>query len=127
MKSRRSAHQVQDDPEEDAQTLQPDNTYGDPLSDAFRRDLTINGLFYDLKTFTVIDYVGGLDDLKAKVVRIIGEPVKRIVEDPVRMIRAVRHAARAGFSIEPVTFDALCTHAHLLKEASKPRILRRAA
>ncbi len=84
-----------------------DNTFGTPQEDAFRRDLTINGLFYNIKDYTLIDYVGGLEDLKAKVIRMIGDPKTRITEDPVRIIRAIRHAARTGFTIEPETQQAI--------------------
>jgi poly(A) polymerase len=84
-----------------------DNTFGTPGEDAFRRDLTINGLFYNIKDFTIIDYVGGLDDLNARIIRIIGDPRVRIMEDPVRIIRAVRHAARTGFTIEEKTDAAI--------------------
>lgn len=74
-----------------------DNTYGTPEEDARRRDFTVNGLFYDIKTFAVIDHVGGLADLDRKIIRCIGDPNIRFREDPVRMIRAVRFAARLGF------------------------------
>ncbi len=96
-------------------TLAADNTFGDPETDAVRRDLTINGLFYDLSTFSVIDYVGGIKDLREGVIRIIGEPEVRIQEDPVRMIRAVRHAARLGFLLESRTLDAICRQKNLIK------------
>ncbi len=84
-----------------------DNTFGTPLEDAFRRDITINGLFYNIKDYTVIDYVGGLEDLRNKVIRMIGDPKTRITEDPVRIIRAIRHSARTGFTIEPQTRHAI--------------------
>lgn len=84
-----------------------DNTFGTPLEDAFRRDITINGLFYNIKDYTIIDYVGGLEDLRSKVIRIIGDPKTRITEDPVRIIRAIRHSARTGFTIEPRTQAAI--------------------
>jgi poly(A) polymerase len=84
-----------------------DNTFGTPREDAFRRDITINGLFYNIKDYTIIDYVGGLEDLKNKVIRMIGDPRTRIVEDPVRIIRAIRHSARTGFTIEPGTRQAI--------------------
>ncbi len=99
-----------------------DNTYGDACSDALRRDLTINGLFYDLKTYSVIDYVGGLEDLRNGIIRIIGHPETRIQEDPVRMLRAVRHAARAGFRIEPLTWEAILQCAPLLANCSQSRV-----
>src|SRR4051812_15952762 len=70
-----------------------DNTFGSPEEDAFRRDFTINALFYDIATFSVIDYVSGLDDLQAGIVRSIGDPQVRFREDPVRMIRAIALAA----------------------------------
>src|SRR3712207_1368501 len=67
-----------------------DNTFGTPEEDAFRRDFTINALFYDIGTFSIIDYVGGLRDLDQRVIRCIGDPHVRFLEDPVRMLRAVR-------------------------------------
>ena len=84
-----------------------DNTFGTPQEDAFRRDLTINGVFYNIKDYTIIDYVGGLEDLENRVIRMIGDPKTRITEDPVRIIRAIRHAARTGFTIEPETQRAI--------------------
>ena len=99
-----------------------DNVYGDAESDAFRRDLTINGLFYDLRTRSVIDYVGGLDDLKARIIRTIGVPAVRFEEDPVRMIRAVRHAARTGFEIEAETEAAIKSSVQLIEQASGARV-----
>jgi len=83
-----------------------DNYYGTPQEDALRRDFTVNGLFYDLKTFSVIDYVGGLRDLDRKLLRSIGDPNIRFREDPVRMLRAVRFAASHGLVIEPATWGA---------------------
>ena len=74
-----------------------DNTFGTPEEDAFRRDFTINALFYDIATFSIIDYTGGLEDLRDGVVRSIGDPAERFQEDPVRMLRAVAMAARLGF------------------------------
>src|SRR5437879_11913142 len=84
-----------------------DNTFGTPEEDAFRRDFTVNALFYDIATFSVIDYVGGLDDLRAGVVRSIGDPDVRLREDPVRMIRAVALAARLDFTIDPPILEAI--------------------
>ena len=77
-----------------------DNTFGTPETDAYRRDFTVNGLFYDIKTFAVIDWVGGLQDLKKRVIRSIGDPMVRFREDPVRMMRAVKFASRLDFKIE---------------------------
>jgi poly(A) polymerase len=101
-----------DDPKNpDAVLMQKnDNEFGNPKEDARRRDFTINGLFYDLKDFSVIDHVGGLSDLKKGVVRCIGDPNVRFREDPVRMLRAVRFASRLGFKIEPKTYKAIVKH-----------------
>jgi poly(A) polymerase len=80
-----------------------ENTFGTPEEDAFRRDFTINALFYDIGTFAIIDYTGGLEDLRAGLVRSIGDPAERFHEDPVRMLRAIAMAARLGFTIdEPI-------------------------
>lgn len=103
--------------------IRRDNVYGTPEEDAFRRDLTINGLFYDISDFSIIDYVGGLADLESKVIRIIGDPDIRIQEDPVRMIRAIRHSARLDFAIDPPTRDAIVRHAARLLECSTARVL----
>jgi poly(A) polymerase len=77
-----------------------ENTFGTPEEDAFRRDFTINALFYDIGTFAIIDYTGGLEDLRTGLVRSIGEPAERFHEDPVRMLRAIAMAARLGFAID---------------------------
>jgi poly(A) polymerase len=100
-----------------------DNTFGTPEEDALRRDFTINALFYDIATFSVIDYTGGLEDLRAGVVRSIGEPGVRLVEDPVRMLRAVAIAARLDFTIEPVLLQAIRAHRHEIAKSSPPRML----
>jgi len=81
--------------------------FGSPQEDAQRRDFTINGMFLDPATDTVLDYVGGQADLQAGIIRAIGEPAARIAEDRLRMLRAVRFAARFGFQIEAATFAAL--------------------
>ena len=100
-----------------------DNTFGTPEEDAFRRDFTINALFYDIATFSIIDYVGGLDDLEARVVRSIGDPDVRLREDPVRMIRAIALAARLDFSIEPGLLAAIRTHRREIAKSSPARLI----
>jgi poly(A) polymerase len=80
-----------------------DNRFGSEAEDAARRDFTVNAMFYDPASETVIDYHGGVADVKAKRIRIIGNPVERYREDPVRMLRAVRFAAKLGFSIDDAT------------------------
>jgi poly(A) polymerase len=99
-----------------------DNTFGTPEEDAKRRDFTVNGLFYDIKTFSVIDYVGGLKDLDKKVLRCIGDPNIRFREDPVRMMRAVKFAARLGFTIDRASCKAIIKHHADILNASVPRV-----
>jgi poly(A) polymerase len=99
-----------------------DNTFGSPLQDARRRDFTMNGLFYNIADFAVIDYVGGLDDIEAHRVRVIGDPDVRFREDPVRMMRAIEFASRLGFEIEPATYDAIIRHRAEILKASAPRV-----
>ncbi|MDZ7640620.1 MAG: poly(A) polymerase [Desulfurivibrio sp.] len=94
----------------EVETLAQDNTFGNPPEDAFRRDLTINALFYEIETFTVIDYTGGVEDLRNQLVRVVGDAERRLLRDPVRMLRAIRHAARAGFAIEGQTWAAIRRH-----------------
>ena len=84
-----------------------DNVFGTPKEDALRRDFTVNALFYNIADFSVIDYVGGMQDLERGLIRIIGDPLVRFTEDPVRMIRAVRFAALLGFEIEEKTYHAM--------------------
>src|SRR5687767_15102627 len=99
-----------------------DNTFGSPLQDARRRDFTINALFYNIADFSVIDYVGGIDDLKAGRVRVIGVPDLRFREDPVRMMRAIEFASRLGFEIEAETYQGILRHRNEILKASPPRV-----
>ncbi len=99
-----------------------DNTFGRPYEDAERRDLTINGLFYDIANFSIIDYVGGMDDLKAGIIRTIGPPDERLQEDPMRMLRIVRYAVRTGFRMEPGTRAAVLRSASLLEGSNRFRL-----
>ncbi|MCY3667916.1 MAG: CCA tRNA nucleotidyltransferase [Gemmatimonadetes bacterium] len=94
----------------------------DARADAQRRDFTINGLFYDPASDEILDYVGGQQDLHAKVIRAIGDPAARFAEDHLRLLRAVRFAARLGFTIEPETWDALCVQAARIADVSAERI-----
>jgi poly(A) polymerase len=108
---------------EGAHLVHHDNTFGTPEEDAFRRDFTINALFYDIATFSLIDYVGGLEDLRAGVVRSIGDPQVRFLEDPVRMLRAVAFSARLDFTIEPAILDAIRTLRHEIARSAPARLL----
>lgn len=108
--------------DESAEGETGDNRYGTEATDAIRRDLTINALFYDLSSFSIIDYVGGVKDLQAGIVRIIGDPDVRFAEDPVRLVRVVRHAARSGFQIDPVCRESILRNNHLITESSTMRV-----
>src|SRR5207245_1017909 len=90
--------------------------------DALRRDFTINGLFFDPLTGRTVDFVGGEADLRAGVIRAIGDPAARIAEDRLRMLRAVRLAARLGFAIEPATHAAIAAAAATITDIADERI-----
>lgn len=100
-----------------------DNEFGSPEEDAWRRDFTINGLFYDIRDFSVVDHVGGLEDLEKRLVRSIGDADVRFREDPVRMLRAVRFASRLGFHIEENTWRAILNWRGEIWKAAPPRLL----
>ncbi len=99
-----------------------DNVFGTPEEDALRRDFTVNALFWDPATGEVIDYAGGLKDLRRKVLRCIGDPDVRFREDPVRMLRAIRLGSRLGFSIHPDSLAAIRRYGSEIAAASKPRL-----
>ncbi|MEI8140307.1 MAG: polynucleotide adenylyltransferase PcnB [bacterium] len=99
-----------------------DNLFGSPEEDALRRDFTVNALFYDIRDYSLIDYVGGLEDLKGRVIRFIGEPGVRCVEDPVRMVRAIRFAAMLDFSIAPGTAQAIRESYETLATSNRSRL-----
>lgn len=98
------------------------DNYGTPEEDAKRRDLTINALFYDIDTGEVIDFVKGLEDLKNGIIRVIGKPEVRFSQDPVRMLRAIRHSARLGFRIEPNTWQGIISCNYLIKGVKWERL-----
>ena len=100
-----------------------DNTFGTPEQDAFRRDFTINALFYDIGTFSIIDYTGGLQDLERRLVRCIGDPPERFREDPVRMLRAVAMAARLDFTIDQPVDSAIAEHRHEIARSAPARLM----
>ncbi len=99
-----------------------DNTFGSMEEDAARRDFTVNAMYYDPLEETVIDYHGGVKDLRARVLRIIGDPEARFREDPVRMLRATRFAAKLGFSIDPKTRAPIRALADLLSNVPSSRL-----
>ena len=102
--------------------LAPNNTFGTLEEDAQRRDLTINSLFFDIGDESIIDYVGGVEDLEKGVIRLIGNPERRLHTDPVRVLRAIRHAARSGFVIEEATWQAILHHRQELSLCPPTRI-----
>jgi poly(A) polymerase len=110
-------------PEEGDTLIRRDNTFGTPEEDAFRRDFTVNALFYDIASFSVIDYVDGLQDVKDRVIRTIGDPGVRLREDPVRMLRAVALAARLDFTIDHDTLEAVRFLRGEIVKSSPARIL----
>jgi poly(A) polymerase len=99
-----------------------DNVYGEIEDDVWRRDFTVNALYYNIKDYTVIDYVGGVADIRAKRLRLIGDPASRLLEDPVRMLRAVRFAVKLGFSIDPGTSQPFGELAGKLGEIAPARL-----
>lgn len=99
-----------------------DNTYGTPKQDAFRRDFTINALYYDIADFSVLDYCGGLDDLEDGLIRVIGDPDVRFKEDPVRMMRACEFAGRLDFEIEEGTQEGIFRNCRELAKAAPARM-----
>jgi poly(A) polymerase len=111
-----------EDAESEDFLITDDNTFGTPLQDARRRDFTINALFYNISDFSVIDYVNGVEDLRAGRVRVIGDPDLRFREDPVRMMRAIEFASRLGFEIEEATYQGILRHRNDILKASPPRV-----
>jgi len=97
-------------------------SFGTPAEDALRRDITINGLFYNIANFSIIDYVGGMADLNRRVIRTIGDPDERFKQDPVRMIRVIRHAARTGFLIDDTTYEAIFRHREEIRDCFPSRL-----
>ncbi len=117
----------------DITTLRMEEGYGDyrhpgkvvfvkePKLDYVRRDFTVNALYLD-EEYTLLDYCGGYEDLKARLLRFVGDPSKRIREDPLRIIRAERFAITLGFSLEPQTAKAIAEKRYLLKELNPAKI-----
>ncbi len=120
----RGMQEISDSDERETENgmLLRDNVYGNIEEDALRRDFTINALYYNIEDFSVIDYAGGLSDLQAGVLRLLGDPDTRYREDPVRMIRAVRFAAKLGFRIDPVCETPLFELGELLQGVPAARL-----
>jgi len=110
--------------EDDSNSLliKRDNTFGSPADDAFRRDFTINALYYNVADFSIIDYVGGRADLQARLIRSIGDPDIRFQEDPIRILRGIRLAATLDFKVEETTWEAMRRQRHHILECAVSRI-----
>ncbi len=103
--------------------LKRDNKYGTPIEDAARRDFTVNALYYDPRNESIIDYVGGYEDIKNRILRVIGDPSISFKEDPVRMLRAVKISVLLGLTIEKKTKEAIYQNRAELAKASPSRML----
>jgi poly(A) polymerase len=125
---RANPREMEDDDSEAPETesgdllIRRDNVWGTPEQDARRRDFTVNGLFYDLESKEVIDYVSGMADLEARVVRTIGDPDIRFREDPIRILRAVKFAARCDLTIEPETYRRMIEHREEIAKCAQSRV-----
>jgi len=110
-----------DDGDEDL-LIREDNVYGSEGEDALRRDFTINGLFYDVQNEEVVDYVGGVPDVRRRTLRTIGDPSRRLREDPVRILRAVKFSTRLRLSLDPLLAAAMADHHEDLTRSAPPRV-----
>ncbi len=102
--------------------IKSDNVFGQAHEDAERRDFTINALFYDHDRSEVLDWVGGMADIETRTIRTIGEPDVRFREDPVRILRAIKFAARLDFGIDRHVYDAMTAQRDELSRAARPRL-----
>lgn len=109
--------------ENDSDLITQDNQWGSAVEDVLRRDFTINGLFYDASNQTVIDYVGGWEDIQTRTLRSIGDPEVRFRQDPVRLLRLFKFQARFGFATDPATEEAIVSCRHELTKSSTARVL----
>ncbi|VAW70963.1 Poly(A) polymerase [hydrothermal vent metagenome] len=114
--------QASDRKHDDSGRILRDNVYGQIEDDVWRRDFTINALYYDIADFSIIDYTSAMDDINNKVLRLIGDPQTRYREDPVRMLRAIRFAAKLGFTLHPDTEQPIYQLGHLLADIPPARL-----
>ncbi len=103
--------------------IREDNVFGSAAEDAWRRDFTWNALFYDVRRQVILDFVGGVSDVERRVLRTIGDPDVRMAEDPIRILRAIRFAARMGCTIEEDTWRAMVARREEILRSAAPRIL----
>jgi poly(A) polymerase len=109
-------------PSLDGQLIRSDNAFGNAEEDAERRDFTINALFYDVEQGHIIDWVGGMYDIRRRLVRTIGEPEKRFREDPIRILRAIKFSGKLDLGITPDVYDAMVYCRETLQLAARPRV-----
>ena len=102
--------------------IRSDNVFGEAHEDALRRDFTMNALFYDLDRRQVLDWCGGIEDLRRRTIRTIGDPMVRFREDPIRILRAIKFAARLDLGIAPAVYDAMVATRDDLGKAARPRL-----
>jgi len=114
--------QLADQHQTDEGMLLRDNVYGNIQQDALRRDFTVNALYYNIADFSIIDYAGGVEDLNNGILRLLGDPETRYREDPVRMLRAVRFAAKLGFRVASETESPIRELAPLLSDVPAARL-----
>ncbi len=120
------AHALEEDPNRlhsEAGMILRDNIYGTLEDDVFRRDFTINALYYNISDFSVVDYVGGMQDLEARCIRMIGDPLQRYREDPLRILRAIRFAAKLDFELAPDTAKPIMALGSALGQVHASRLL----
>ena len=99
-----------------------DNVYGTLAEDVWRRDFSVNSLYYDIRDFSVVDFTGAMADMELRQLRLVGDPETRYQEDPVRILRAIRFAAKLGFAIEPATLAPIREYAQRLKDIPPARL-----
>ncbi len=114
--------QFQQEKQSDEGMILRDNEFGSIEEDAMRRDFTVNALYYNIADFSVVDYSNGMEDLESGLLRLLGDPETRYREDPVRMLRAARFAAKLGFNIEAATEEPIARLAHLLGDVPSARL-----
>lgn len=102
--------------------IRSDNVFGEAHEDALRRDFTINALFYDLEDGSVLDWTGGMEHIQSRMVHTIGDPIVRFQEDPVRILRAIKFAARLDFGMSPEVYEAIVQCRGTLAMAARPRL-----
>lgn len=119
---RRKPQEALDEDDAEDLLIRNDNVFGEAHEDALRRDFTINALFYDLERHQVLDWCGGMADIRGRVIRTIGDPTVRFREDPVRILRAIKFAARLDVGISPEVYESLVDNRDELARAARPRI-----